>query len=74
MHAEKAQKRIQGTKRHKRHKKYKNATNKLGKVHAATRTKSSLVGPVKKLNCLNNLLRFFVLVKSYREKKSLKLP
>ena len=26
-------------------------------------------GPVKKLNCLNDVLCFFVLVKSYREKK-----
>ena len=39
------------------------------------RTKHTLVGPVKKLNCLNdNVFCLFVLVKSYREKKkSLKL-
>ena len=38
------------------------------------RRKHTLVGPVKKLNCLNNVFCLFVLVKSYREKrKSLKL-
>ena len=30
------------------------------------------MGPVKKLNFLNNVLYFFVLVKSYREKKNRK--
>ena len=34
--------------------------------------KHTLVGPVKKLNCLNNVLCSFVLVKSYREKKMFK--
>ena len=33
------------------------------------RTKHTLVGPVKKLNCVNNVLCFLVLVKFHREKK-----
>ena len=43
---------------------------KLVKVHIAIRTKSSLVGPVKKLNYLNNIktsflrpLKFFIFYK-----------
>ena len=36
------------------------------------RTKHTIVGPVKKLNCLNNVLCFFVLVKPYREKNNKK--
>ena len=42
---------------------------KLVKGHTYIRTKHTIVGQVKKLNCLNNVLCFFVLVKSYREKK-----
>ena len=43
---------------------------KVVNVLTYIRTKHTLVGPVKKLNCLNNVLCFFVLVKSYREKKN----
>ena len=45
---------------------------KVVNVLTYIRTKHTIVGPVKKLNCLNDVLCFFVLVKSYREKKNKK--